>query len=160
MAQSPSDSNGTAGALDPRNSYDVNIHFGTLLPSRIGLLETVPGWGIRLSAPTGKGTFEASGFSGIGNGIIYKTAALDYRMDVAIETISAHFVLGLHIDQYEAENAASRFSGGWHYGGGITQLIAGPVFGRFDFRHRFSPGQVLEVTLGLTYRFAVGGGGQ
>ncbi len=140
-------------------AYEAGLDFGTLIPSRNGLMEMVPGWGLRAGIPTGKGYFEVHAFSGIGNGIVYRSAVVDFRLDVAIETINSHFLLGFHGDQYDQATppASSRFAGGWHYGGGISQPIAGPVLARFDFRHRFSPGQVVEITLGLTYRFSSGG---
>jgi hypothetical protein len=148
---------------DPRYSYDFAIFGGSILPSRMGLTETVPGWGMRLSYPGEKGVFEGGVFSGIGHGIIYRSATLDYRMDIPIESLQAHFLLGVHADQYDSTSpviAASRLSGGWHYGGGVSQYLGGPMYMRFDFRHRFSPGQILEVTLGLVYRWPSGGAGQ
>ncbi len=143
---------------DPRRSYDINISFGTLLPSRNGLGEGIPGWVFRASVPTLTGVFEGGLFSGIGNGIVYRSATVDYRMDLLIDPVTAHFLIGFHGDQFTAETASSRFAGGWHYGGGVTQYLAGPLFFRFDFRHRFSPGQGVEITLGLVYRFGRGEG--
>jgi hypothetical protein len=137
---------------DPRRSYDLNISFGTLFPSKNGLREGVPGWILRASVPTLTGVFEAGLFSGIGNGIVYRSASLDYRMDLILDPVAAHFLIGFHGDQFSAETASSRFAGGWHYGGGITQFLAGPLLFRFDFRHRYSPGQAVEITLGLVYR--------
>jgi hypothetical protein len=148
-----------SGASDPRHSYDLNLNFGTFLSARTGIDQDVPGWGLRLSVPTAKGVFEFGGFSGIGHGAIYRSAALDYRLDVVFDSVAAHFLLGFHADQYDQTDpviAQSKFSGGWHYGGGITQQLAGPILFRFDFRHRFSPGQALEVTLGLSYRIPEG----
>lgn len=149
------------GELSAKNAYDIGVDFGTLLPSRIGLLEMVPGWGFRVGLPTGKGVFEPNVFTGIGNGIIYRSFSIDYRLDLNIEGIGAHFLLGMHADQFDQASppVSNKFAGGWHYGGGISQQIAGPAFARFDFRHRFSPGQVVEITVGFTYRFAAGGGG-
>lgn len=150
-AKSQAQSNSTGSG----NAYEFNINFGTMISARIGIDETVPGWGLRTSIPTSKGIFEVGGFSGIGNGAIYRSAAFDYRMDVLLETIASHFLLGFHADQYEASTpspVSSKFSGGWHYGGGVIMPITGPVSIRFDFRHRFSPGQALEVTLGFSYK--------
>jgi len=137
---------------DPRRSYDLSISLGTLLPNKNGLREGVPGWILRASVPTRTGIVEAGLFSGIGNGIVYRSASLDYRMDLLLDPVAAHFLIGFHGDQFSAETASSRFAGGWHYGGGVTQFLVGPLLFRFDFRHRFSPGQAVEVTLGLVYR--------
>lgn len=140
---------------DPKNCYDYGFQLGTLLPANFGVREMVPGWGARTAVPTKSGVFEGSVFSGLGNGIMYRTVTIDYRLDLELEGISSHFLLGFHADQYSTESpipASSRFSGGWHYGGGVTQWLAGPIYARFDFRHRFSPGQIVEVTVGLIYR--------
>lgn len=145
--------------VDPRNARDFFLSAGTLLPSKSGLLESVPGWSLRISQPTGKGVFEVGFFSGLGNGIVYRSGMLDYRMDLSIETVSAHFLIGLHGDQFSSEAASNRFAGGWHYGGGITLELAGPILLRFDFRHRFSPGQEVEVMLGMVWRLALDGAG-
>lgn len=137
-----------------QESAEVGLGFGSLLPARNGLKETVPGWAIRGGLPTSLGFFEAQYYNGIGYGIIYRSVTIDYRADIYVDPILAHFLLGFHIDQYEqaTPEIPRKFAGGWHYGGGITQLIAGPVSARFDFRHRFGPGHVVEVLLGLTYR--------
>lgn len=151
--QASAGSNVSENGPDPRHSYDIVMNFGTLLPSRNGLTESVPGWGMRAAAPTSKGIFEAGFYSGIGNGTIYRSATIDYRMDLIADLVVAHFLLGFHGDQFSSETASSRYAGGWHYGGGVTQYLAGPFLFRFDFRHRFSPGQCVEITVGLTYRF-------
>lgn len=137
---------------------EIGIGFGSLLPARNGLVETVPAWAIRGGLPTSMGFFETQYLNGIGNGIIYRSANIDYRMDLNIDPIFAHFLIGFHIDQFEqaVPEIPKKFAGGWHYGGGVSQLIAGPVWARFDFRHRFGPGQVVEVLLGLTCQ--LGGG--
>lgn len=149
----------SGSGLDARRSRDFFVFAGTLLPSRNGLLESVPGWGLRVSQPSAKGVFEIGFFSGIGNGIVYRSAMLDYRMDLLVESVSAHFLLGFHGDQFSSQTASSRFAGGWHYGGGITMDVAGPILLRFDFRHRFSPGQEVEVMLGIVWRLSLEGGG-
>jgi hypothetical protein len=153
VAQNYSDSLGPS----PKNAYDVVISFGSLLPSRNGLREMIPGWGLRVATPTQRGTFETGLVSAIGNGIVYRSAMIDFRLDSFLDWISTFFILGFHGDQFESTRVSSSFTGGWHYGGGASLYIAGPLLLRFDFRHRFSPGQNLEVTLGLTWRFAAGG---
>lgn len=157
--QAFSQATGAASAQsEAKNSYDLGIDFGTIIPSRNGLDELVPGWGFRGSYPTSKGTFEANMFNGIGNGIVYRTIGADFRMDIVVENIYAHVLLGGHMDQYDQASPpeSKRFAGGWHYGGGVSQHIGGPLLMRFDFRHRFSPGQVVEITLGFTYRIPAG----
>lgn len=153
FAQSYNDTLGPS----PKNAYDFVINFGTILPSRNGLKEMIPGWGLRIATPTQHGTFETGLLSAIGNGIVYRSAMIDFRLDSSLDWVSTFFLLGFHGDQFESGKVSSSFTGGWHYGGGANLYIAGPLFFRFDFRHRFSPGQNLEVTLGLTCRFAAGG---
>ena len=144
---------------DPRKSYDFGVQAGSLLPSRIaGISEIVPGWAMRASAPSSKGVFEASLYLGRGQGIQYNTTSIDYRLDIASELIRAHAILGLHADFFSSEARPSTFSGGWHYGGGITEPIAGRLLFRADFQHRFSPGQSVLILLGFVYRMPAEGG--
>jgi hypothetical protein len=154
-------------APDPRSSYDLGVHTGTLLPSRIrGVRELIPGWGLRASAPTRQGVFEISGYTGRASGQIYNSLALSYRMDIdLLDVVPAHFVIGLHSDSYEGvfrngTPTGPKFTGGWHYGGGLSQPLAGPFLLRGDFRSRFGPGQSLEITIGLIYRIPSSGFGR
>lgn len=138
---------------------EVGFGLGTLLPSRNRLRELVPGWSLRGGTPFDFGYIEAHIFSGVGNGIIYHSASIDHRSHLDLDPIQAHFILGFHVDRFSQSDPeiSPRFAGGWHYGGGLTQEIAGPFHLRFDFRHRFSPGQVVEVTVGLTYQIGTAG---
>ena len=147
------------GPPDSRTSYEFGVHFGTLLSQRIGVTEPVPGWALKAGMPTLSGVFEAGIYLGNGNGISYRSASFDYRLPFEFDVITGHVLLGVHADQYATDfprPASSKFSGGWHYGGGVSQHIVGPVLLRADFRHRFGPGISLEATLGLSIRFAAG----
>ncbi len=143
---------------ETRGTAELGFAFGPLLPARNGLMELVPGWAVRGGLPSSLGFFEGEFYNGIGNGIVYRSAVVDYRLDLAVEPLLVHFLIGFHLDQYEQSTPEipRRFAGGWHYGGGLTQWIAGPLDARFDFRHRFGPGQVVEVLVGLTYRLSGG----
>lgn len=145
----------TTPQIDPRHAYDFNIAFGTLISAQTGLNDDVPTWGLKTSLPTSKGVVELGVLSGIGHGIVYRSGSIDYRMDLKVEFITAHVLLGLHGDQYQTDTPAVvnvPYAGGWHYGGGITIPLSGPLLFRFDFRHRFSPGQAIDLMLGLTFR--------
>jgi hypothetical protein len=146
----------SGSSRDPRTSNDIFLNFGTLLPSRNGLTESVPGWGLRYSKPTSKGLFEFGAFSGIGNSIVYRSGSADYRLDFSLEGLNAIFLLGVHVDQYRSDTVSSRIGGGWHYGGGFTTEIGGPFLLRFDFRQRFSPGTSVEVMVGFVLRTGSG----
>ena len=142
-----------------KHSLDLEADFGTLVPSHDGLSDIVPGWGLRAAIPANKGIFEVSAFLARGNGIIYRTGAVDYRMDIDFEQASAHFLLGLHADQYfqgPPNDDNKSFAGGWHFGGGVTLPVGGPLLVRSDFRYRIGPGTVLEVTVGVVYRIPMG----
>ncbi len=149
-----------AGPNDPNNSYDIGLHFGPLLPNRISKVrDIIPGWGVRLAAPTAKGIFELELYHGQGSGIVYRTASFDYRLDIPNPYLPTHFILGMHADLYSPPNLDSRYAGGWHYGGGITEEIAGPLLLRADFKYRYGPGESLYVGVGLLYRIQSGSGG-
>lgn len=145
------------GGRDPRQSNDIFFNVGTLLPSRNGLTENVPGWGLRYSTPTSKGLFEFGANSWVGNGIAYRSGTVDYRLDFSLEGLNAIFLLGVHGDQYTSASTSSKVGGGWHYGGGFTMDLAGPFLLRFDFRQRFSPGTSVEVMVGFVLRMGASG---
>lgn len=134
---------------------EASVGFGPFLPSRIaGVREILNGWALRGSFPTNKGTFETLAFNGRGEGLNYNTFLVSYRINMRNDFGHAHFLLGLHGDYFTSldvygEVAPYRPSGGWHYGGGGRVQVSGPVFFRFDFIHRFSPGQSLLVLLGF-----------
>ena len=136
-------------------SIEASLGFGPFLPSRIGgVREVLNGWSLRASLPTNKGTFEGMAFNARGEGLNYNTFLASYRVNMRNDFGQAHFLLGLHGDYFTSLDAfdevtAYRPSGGWHYGGGGRVQISGPVFFRFDFIHRFSPGQSLIVLLGV-----------
>lgn len=142
-----------------RDSYDIGVHTGSMLTRGIrGMTEVTPGWGMRASAPTSMGILEASSFFGRGRGQSYNSGALDFRLDLDLyEVLSAHFLLGGHADYYKPINRDAGFGLGWHYGGGVSQVIGGRLLLRADFKARYSPGSSLEVLIGFTYRMPTGG---
>jgi hypothetical protein len=145
---------------DSRASTELGVHSGPLLPSRIsGVREIVPGWGLRASFPTGRGVFETDSFFGRGSGIEFNSLALDYRLDVANSYLPVHFLLGLHVDQYKGVGKPWTVASGWHYGGGTSLKIAGPLSMRVDFKSRFGPGDSLYVGVGFVYRLPSSGNG-
>jgi hypothetical protein len=148
-------------AENDENGFEVALHAGPLLPSRIAYVrEIVQGWGARVSVPTAKGIFELENFHARGDGIVYNTVSMDYRLDIKNDYLPTHFLLGFHGDYFHGPNRDWVPAGGWHFGGGVSEKIAGPVFFRTDFKYRFSPGTSLYVGVGITYRFSSGGGNQ
>lgn len=143
---------------DPRTSYDFGVHVGPLLPHKVpGITEVVNGWGLRAAVPTPKGVFEPEFYFGRSDGVKYNSASLDYRLDIINEFLPVHFLVGMHFDTYTPANGVDRYAGGWHYGGGTAMQMAGPMFFRFDFKQRFSPGDSVYVSVSLLYRLAEGG---
>lgn len=137
----------------PSKSYDFNIHGGPFLPSGIPYVrQLMNAWGLRASAGTRKGVFEAGFFTAHNDGISYTSTFLDYRIDVANEYGPVHFLLGGHGDYYTPLGKSSKIAGGWHYGGGFTIHVSGPVYIRADFEERFSPGTTVYVDVGITIR--------
>lgn len=133
---------------------ELGLHAGPLLPSKVpAVTEIVQGWGARFSVPTRKGVFELDSFLGQGDGTTYSSLAFDYRLDIDNDVLPAHFLLGLHTDWFSPPGEGYRFSGGWHYGGGISQHVGGPIYFRGDFKYRFSPGNSVYVGIGFLYRF-------
>lgn len=136
------------------NSYELGIHGGPLLPNRVaGVTEILSMVGVRAAAPTDKGMFELDFITGRGLGVVYHSASFDYRLDIVNDYRPVFFLLGGHVDSFEPLERSQRIAFGWHYGGGITEKIAGPIHFRADFRHRFGPGSELYIGVGILYRF-------
>jgi hypothetical protein len=143
-----------------KSKYEFGLHMGTFLPSRVpGVTEIMPGWGARGSYRSNKGVFELDTLLSRGDGAVYNSLSFDYRLDVRGMSIPAHFVFGLHADNYEGPGRKAQFSGGWHYGGGFSAPISSNLSFRTDFKYRFSPGASLYVGLGLAFLTDLGGGG-
>lgn len=143
----------SGGLTDPKSAYDFGFAGVSFLPYRIrGVTEIVPGWAVSASMPTGNGIVEASVFVGKGYGIQYLSGSIDYRLDLVLETLPLHFLIGLNADRYTYGSTTIPYAGGWHYGGGVSQELSGPVMLRADFRSRYGPGNSLEIRVGIIYR--------
>ena len=148
----------TESIYNPRHSYDFGAYGATFLPYRIaGVTEIVPGWGFLAAIPTAKGVFELATFLGRGNGINYDSVAVDYRYDIPFNTLETHALAGVNADTYASDTLTKSFVGGWHFGGGVSMQLGGPIFLRSDFRYRLGPGLSLLVTVGLDIRLPEGG---
>lgn len=140
------------GSPPPEGSYLFHLHGDTFLASRVsGVREIVPGWGLGVSIPTGKGLFMFDTFLGKGEGIEYRSLLFDYRVNIDNDVLPVQFLLGFHTDAWTPPSGDSKFSGGWHFGGGVMIPIAGPFMLESNFRYRFSPGTSLLIGVGLTY---------
>jgi hypothetical protein len=139
--------------LNFREFYAFGLHSGTLLPSKIsGIKETLPHWGLRFSLPTRRGVIETDLFFANAEGVTYSSATLDFRLDIrVVEELPLHFLVGVHVDNYQTSGADTKVKSGWHYGGGLLQHIAGPVFLRSDFKYRYGPGTSVQVGLGILW---------
>lgn len=139
-------------------SYEIGIGLGPMLPSRIpGVREVMNGWALRGSMYTSKGVFELEWYNAVGNGALYNSNSLDYRLDIDSAEISklipVHFLLGLHVDYYKQTDAGYKIAGGWHYGGGMKFPLTQRVFVRSEFKQRFSPGNSLIILVGFSMVF-------
>jgi opacity protein-like surface antigen len=164
LAQSRGATGGQSGVADEADlaasSWELGVHAGPLLPSRIPYVrEIVQGWGGRVAIPTAKGVFEIDNVHARGSGIVYNTLSLDYRADIKNDYLPTHFLIGFHGDYFHGPERGFTYAGGWHFGGGLTEKLAGPVYFRTDFKYRFSPGTSLYVGIGVSYRFGSGKGG-
>jgi hypothetical protein len=143
----------TESIYNPRHSYEFGAYGATFLPYHIlGVTEIVPGWGFLAAVPTSKGVFELATFLGRGNGIDYDSVAVDYRYDIPFDTLEMHAFAGVNADTYASDRFTETFVGGWHFGGGVSMQLGGPVFLRSDFRYRLGPGLSLLVNVGLDIR--------
>ncbi len=139
-------------------AMEFGVAFGPFLPSRInGVTEVMNGSSVRAGLLTGKGFFEGELYSAHGDGSDYNSLGFNYRFDFGkdlIPEIQIFALLGLHLDYYKpATSDESRQGGGWHYGGGVRiplGSVTSPLQLRFDFKHRFGPGNSLIALLGLS----------
>lgn len=161
FAQTPpaaSAPNATPGPATKKYSSEYTLFVGPLLPSKIGgVTEVLHGVGARAGVYTRMGIFEPEVITARGDGVEYNIFSFDYRMDVVSSVMSAHFLLGGHVDYYKPATAAGyRIGPGWQYGGGAFIPLAGPFALRADFKYRFGPGTSLIVGVGLAMRLEGG----
>lgn len=136
---------------------EIGIHAGPLMATQIPRFrEFISGWGARFSVPTEKGVFELDSYFARGMGQEYVSGMLDYRLDLPTEILPVHALLGVHVDRYVVPGREGRVAGGWHFGGGFTERLAGPLSVRADFKFRFGPGNSAWVGVSLVYRLPSG----
>ncbi len=137
--------------------FEVSVQGGPFIAKGIyRVREVMNGVDLRVSIPTGKGKFEIDGFFANSDGVNYRIASLDYRIDVGPPDFPAFILGGVHGDFWTppAPYDSQRYSGGWHFGGGFMQPLFGGWSAREDFRYRLGPGTSLLVGLGLNYQFS------
>lgn len=137
------------------HGFEFGFYTGPLLPKRIpNVTEILPAWGMRPSFDTAMGRIEIETLHAISEGVRYHGISSDLRMDVWNNLLPVHVNLGLHMDYIMgAGQSQYKTAGGWHYGGGIQYPMLDPLWFRFDFKYKFSPGQSLLVEVGMVWHF-------
>jgi hypothetical protein len=142
-------------------SEQIGVHGGPLMiEGFVGLTEFINAYGFRASVPTNKGTFEVDTIFGRGSGETYNSFSGDFNLPVKNPYILTHALLGVHADEFTPSyphNAAAKFSGGWHFGGGFSIPFSQTVQMRTDLKYRFGP--AVSVYLGIGIMVALPGGG-
>jgi hypothetical protein len=151
-----------AGAGSPQGSdapFEAGFHLGNLLPNQIsGVDEIMALGGIRMGlrlAPLSY--FEVGLISGNGEGVEWRNAHVDIRMDIPMENLLAVAYVGADAAYYKGVGQGDKLIFGGHAGGGIMGHVGGPAWFRGDMKFSFSPGTSLYIGVGLVFRLGAAG---
>ena len=144
-------STGPQGADAP---IEFGVHMGNLLPNQITGVEEIMGlgglrMGLRL-AP--RSYFEAGLISGNGEGVEWKNAHADIRLDIPIDSLVGIAYVGADTNYYKGNGHSTKMIFGGHAGGGIQAHVAGSAWVRGDMKFSISPGTSLYIGIGLVFR--------
>lgn len=141
--------------------FELGGQLGSLLPFGVGgVKETYPLTGFLFSHPTPYGNLEYLFNAAQAKGVTWQEALLSLRIDFNVyDFFSGYFRLGAQATRFQrastedgtAFDFVTRF--GSHFGFGSYLQMAGPYWGRVDFKFGFGPGNTLNVTAGLVYRW-------
>jgi hypothetical protein len=154
----PSD---TTAGISPGSDapFEAGFHLGNLLPNQIsGVEEIMALGGVRMGlrlAPLSY--FEAGLISGNGEGVEWKNAHVDIRMDIPLENLLAVAYVGADAAYYKGVGQGNKLIFGGHAGGGIMGHVGGPTWFRGDMKFSFSPGTSLYIGVGLVFRLGAAG---
>lgn len=154
------DANGSAeDTTGSKARYELGAHIGDLLPNQIpGVTEILGLGGVRGGLRLAPFSYAEAGIiMGNGNGVQWKNAHIDVRMDIPVENLVGFVYLGADTVYYKGSDGTTRTVFGGHAGGGIQALITGAVWLRGDMKFSISPGTSLYVGLGIVFRFGEGG---
>jgi len=134
--------------------YELGFHVGNLLPNQIpGVTEIMGLGGVRAGFRLAPLTYaEAGVIAGDGNGVEWKNAHIDARMDIPVEGLVGMAYMGADTTYYKAAGASHVVFGG-HAGGGVQALMTGMLWFRGEMKFSFSPGTSLYVGAGFVFRF-------
>ncbi|MCB9025029.1 MAG: hypothetical protein H6625_01820 [Bdellovibrionaceae bacterium] len=140
--------------------YEMGGQMGNLLPFGIsGVRDNYPLVGILYSHPTVYGNLEYILSSAKAKGVSWYEGLLSLRIDYTVyDFFSGYFRLGAQGVHYQgdySETGNNNFetSYGSHFGFGSYFQMAGPYWGRVDFKFGFGPGNTLNITAGIIYRW-------
>ena len=151
---------GGANAAQGSNApFEAGFHLGNLLPNQIsGVEEIMSLGGVRMGlrmAPLSY--FEVGFISGNGEGVEWKNAHVDVRMDIPLENLLAVAYVGADAAYFKGNAQSTKLIFGGHAGGGIMGHLGGPTWFRGDMKFSFSPGTSLYIGVGLVFRLGEGG---
>jgi hypothetical protein len=101
--------------------------------------------------------FEAGFISGNGEGVEWKNAHVDIRMDIPVENLVGVAYVGADTVYYTGNGRGSKLIFGGHAGGGIQSHLSGAAWFRADMKFGFSPGTSLYIGAGLVFRLGSSG---
>lgn len=138
--------------------YEFGLHLGNLLPNQIsGVEEIMALGGVRAGYRLAGGSYAEAGFiSGNGEGVRWKNAHVDIRMDIPIENLLAMAYVGADSVYFQGVGHAQKLIFGGHAGGGIMAHLGGTAWFRADMKFSFSPGASLYIGAGLVFRLGSG----
>ena len=139
-------------------TYEMGFNIGTLLPNQIDGVTEIMGLGgvsggFRFAPLT---YLEGGLIAGNGNGVNWKDAHADIRIDIPIEHLVGIAYVGADTIYYTGNDNSDHLIFGGHLGGGIQAALSGQLWFRSDMKFSFSPGTSLYVGFGLVLRTAGG----
>jgi len=139
--------------------FEFGFHLGNLLPNQIsGVEEIMALGGVRAGFRLGPESYMEAGFiSGNGEGVEWKNAHVDIRMDIPIENLVAVSYVGADTNYYKGVGHGTKLIFGGHAGGGIQGHLSGSCWFRGDMKFGFSPGTSLYIGVGLVFRLGASG---
>lgn len=145
------------GGSRPQGSdapFEFGFNLGNLLPNQIsGVEEIMPLGGVRAGYRLAGGGYAEAGFiAGNAEGVKWKNAHLDIRMDIPIENLLAVAYVGADSVYYQGVGHGHKLIFGGHAGGGIMAHLGGSAWFRADMKFSFSPGTSLYIGAGLVFR--------
>jgi hypothetical protein len=145
---------GPGGAMADNAEYEFGFSVGNLLPNQIAGVTEIMGLGGVIAgmqlAPLSYA--EAGLIMGNGNGVTWKNAHLDFRIDIPIENLVGLAYVGADMTYFSGVTGGTRMIFGGHTGGGVMTHLGGSVWGRADMKFSFSPGTTLYIGIGIEFR--------